>query len=140
MRPQDDDPKTAMHWALKICVLAHRSMDVPKKVSLPAILCLLNEYMQAGLLQGLGYANFACICVQIFVDNLIEIEINQYLFCYIFCVNVCKRLAPSYCFLFGQPDINIASDCAPVRVLATIPGPTPLPRGPIQTLNLQQLR
>ena len=45
---QDD----TLRWAIKICVLSHRSMDVPKKVSLPAMLLLLKKYVEAGHGQG----------------------------------------------------------------------------------------
>ena len=31
-----------MRWALRFCILGHRSMDVPKKHSLEAMLALLD--------------------------------------------------------------------------------------------------
>ena len=34
-----------MVWAVRMCVLAHRAMDVPKKVSLQAMLTLLSEFL-----------------------------------------------------------------------------------------------
>ena len=39
-----------MLWALRLCVLAHRAMDVPKKVSLRAMLTLtlLEEFLHKG--------------------------------------------------------------------------------------------
>ena len=46
--PQDG----TMMWALRICVLAHRAMDVPKKVSLQAMLTLLSEFLREGRRQA----------------------------------------------------------------------------------------
>ena len=38
-----------MEWALRLCVLGHRSMDVPKKVPFMAVALVLHEYLKQGL-------------------------------------------------------------------------------------------
>ena len=37
-----------MRWALRFCILGHRSMDVPKKHSLEAMLALLADFLREG--------------------------------------------------------------------------------------------
>ena len=37
-----------MRWALRFCILGHRSMDVPKKHSLEAMFALLDVFLREG--------------------------------------------------------------------------------------------